>query len=564
MNQTLKLPLMKTRLLLFMFLAFNYANAQVTFSENFDAAGIPTGWTYNGFSKTTSLPCSGTSSVTATYDASPSNYEHSIHTPNYVSNGDNISFSFDYKLFRTNPDFGIQAFIDVYYAINNGSFNLIQTFSTNTTTCTNYSVLLPSSYFPAGANVKFAVGVRRSTGYFTASLDNFVAISTTPTVPEILSISATGITSNSAVINYSLDANDQATTSVVKYGFSAASLTNQTIGFSATGNTLVNGTANLIGLSPNTVYFYTIEATNSFGTATSTVRNFTTSSVPEIIAEYRFDNSLMNVSNNSTFSAPGVTNPLYTTNRFGIANSALVTSSSSLYRDDITNLPVFNQSRTISLWIRPLSVNADNIIFTYGVASGNNVYGASFNASNIYNFTYSSNLAFANATTANNWKHIVYTYEQSTGVAKIYVDGVLGNQGTYTSWNTGNNINFFLGNSFGSTTGAFNGAIDDLKIYNYALNATEVSSLYTNNTLTSENFNLNNLEVKLYPNPVRDILNIEIENDIQSIEIYNIQGQKVLSSNQKQINVSDLATGMYMVRIQDIDDNIATKKIVIK
>ena len=83
-------------------------------------------------------------------------------------------------------------------------------------------------------------------------------------------------------------------------------------------------------------------------------------------------------------------------------------------------------------------------------------------------------------------------------------------------------------------------------------------------TLTSQNFSQNNLEVKLYPNPVNDVLNIETALELQSVEIYNIQGQKVLSSNQKEINVSDLASGMYMVRIQDTDNNIATKKIVIK
>lgn len=111
----------------------------------------------------------------------------------------------------------------------------------------------------------------------------------------------------------------------------------------------------------------------------------------------------------------------------------------------------------------------------------------------------------------------------------------------------------------------FNGAIDDLKIFNNALDGSQILELYNTNTvLSSQDFNDNNLQASLYPNPVRDILNIEIENDIQSIEIYNIQGQKVLSSNQKQLNVSDLATGMYMVRIQDIDNNIATKKIVIK
>jgi hypothetical protein len=89
---------------------------------------------------------------------------------------------------------------------------------------------------------------------------------------------------------------------------------------------------------------------------------------------------------------------------------------------------------------------------------------------------------------------------------------------------------------------------------------TNICSIY----FTSNNFTQRVLEVKLYPNPVRHILNIEIENDIQSIEIYNIQGQKVLYSNQKQINVSNLAAGIYMVRIQDTENNIATKKVVIK
>lgn len=71
-------------------------------------------------------------------------------------------------------------------------------------------------------------------------------------------------------------------------------------------------------------------------------------------------------------------------------------------------------------------------------------------------------------------------------------------------------------------------------------------------------------EITIYPNPVNNVLNIETELKLQSVEIYNTQGQKVLSSNQKQINVSNLATGIYIVRIQDVDNKIATEKIVIK
>ena len=86
----------------------------------------------------------------------------------------------------------------------------------------------------------------------------------------------------------------------------------------------------------------------------------------------------------------------------------------------------------------------------------------------------------------------------------------------------------------------------------------------TTGSLSTVDFNQNNLDVALYPNPVNDLLNIETVLELQSVEIYNIQGQKVLSSNQKQINVSNLAAGMYMVRIQDADNNIATKKVIIK
>jgi alpha-tubulin suppressor-like RCC1 family protein len=71
-------------------------------------------------------------------------------------------------------------------------------------------------------------------------------------------------------------------------------------------------------------------------------------------------------------------------------------------------------------------------------------------------------------------------------------------------------------------------------------------------------------DFKLFPNPVNDLLNIETALELKSVEIFNIHGQKVLTSNKKQINVSDLAAGIYLVRIEDVEKNIATKKIIIE
>jgi hypothetical protein len=106
------------------------------------------------------------------------------------------------------------------------------------------------------------------------------------------------------------------------------------------------------------------------------------------------------------------------------------------------------------------------------------------------------------------------------------------------------------------------GDIDDIQIYSGALSDAQVANLYTNNTLSSSDFSQNNLKAILYPNPVRDMLNIEIENEIKSVEIYNIQGQKVITSISNSVEVASLNSGIYMVRVEDVNGAIATQKLV--
>ena len=82
--------------------------------------------------------------------------------------------------------------------------------------------------------------------------------------------------------------------------------------------------------------------------------------------------------------------------------------------------------------------------------------------------------------------------------------------------------------------------------------------------LSSEDFNSNNLKAKIYPNPVKDILNIHIENEIKSVEIYSLQGQRVLTSSNKNVNVSSLLKGIYLVRIEDENSDVATQKLIVE
>ena len=80
--------------------------------------------------------------------------------------------------------------------------------------------------------------------------------------------------------------------------------------------------------------------------------------------------------------------------------------------------------------------------------------------------------------------------------------------------------------------------------YNSTLNSSEVVK---KNTLT------------LFPNPVKDILNIASTQEIISSEIYDNLGKLVLKSSQKSIKVEDLPIGTYYIKIQTQDQTFYEK-----
>ena len=66
--------------------------------------------------------------------------------------------------------------------------------------------------------------------------------------------------------------------------------------------------------------------------------------------------------------------------------------------------------------------------------------------------------------------------------------------------------------------------------------------------------------VSLYPNPVKDRLTVKAEN-LQSVEVFNLVGQLVMTSDQPIVNMNDLNQGVYFVRVM-ADGNIVTKRVV--
>jgi aminopeptidase YwaD len=78
---------------------------------------------------------------------------------------------------------------------------------------------------------------------------------------------------------------------------------------------------------------------------------------------------------------------------------------------------------------------------------------------------------------------------------------------------------------------------------------------------------MNDDDIRIYPNPANDFINIEIENGkekAKSIEIINDLGVTVINSKFKnKIDVSSLSSGLYLIRI-NFEDYIHTEKVIIE
>ncbi len=84
------------------------------------------------------------------------------------------------------------------------------------------------------------------------------------------------------------------------------------------------------------------------------------------------------------------------------------------------------------------------------------------------------------------------------------------------------------------------------------------------NDNTARKTQLNNQEIKLYPNPATNLLNIELEHNAL-IEVFNIVGQKVHTQEGihglNELNIATLDKGSYVVRMTTADNQVTRKFI---
>lgn len=117
----------------------------------------------------------------------------------------------------------------------------------------------------------------------------------------------------------------------------------------------------------------------------------------------------------------------------------------------------------------------------------------------------------------------------------------------------------------------FDGAIDELRIYNRPLTGEEVKSLYDDaSSVTSVNpVEKGSSKIEVYPNPARGKLNYDIsrlDKEVQNFEMTDLSGKVAISrksvSEKDQLDISHLPSGAYFLNFYH-NRGIYRKKVVI-
>ena len=126
-----------------------------------------------------------------------------------------------------------------------------------------------------------------------------------------------------------------------------------------------------------------------------------------------------------------------------------------------------------------------------------------------------------------------------------------------------------IGSDLGMSFVGFNFALGGWTELLCAFNGSE--QLYQNsnyNTCYMCNLNIDeadNTSISVYPNPVTDKIHISNEQKlpVSSIMIYDISGRLIKSCPQgtTEIDMSDVSTGVYIIRIS-VEDKVITHKII--
>lgn len=320
-------------------------------------------------------------------------------------------------------------------------------------------------------------------------------------------------------------------------------------------------------------YFYTVKATDKLLNRSiySNEVSATATGSKDLVTRLQFEGNKMDSTVNLNHSALyGATS--YVTGKVG--SQAISLNGSTAFVQLPANVTNYKEI-TIATWVYWRGATGWQRIFDFGNDQTQYMFLTPNTGVGQLRFTIKNGGAEqqlnSTALAIGRWNHVAITLS-ATG-ARMYVNGVLATESSAVTISPQDfkPVLNYIGRSQFSTDPLFNGNIDDFRVYNYALSATEVGQI--SGLLSDDKSGIsyaNNLN--LYPVPAKDILNVSYSskstNQLSTLSLYDTYGKLILSKhvdadNQAQLDVSSFPTGMYMLKLTNSEESLM-KKVLIK
>jgi len=362
-----------------------------------------------------------------------------------------------------------------------------------------------------------------------------------------------------------------------------------------------NPSYQVTGLSSAVNYYWRIDAVNDKGTTTGDVWSFR-ALTPSLVGHWPFKETASQgeqIADITSYANLGTLDIAFDNANVrvaGKANNAIdfATSASDKIMVRIPNQDhlLFDKSSfTISFWMKaapallPGSSTTSMYVLCKGSFTKNTTTGATGRRYNIeikgglLRFAIDDDKTKKEVTTAaakyftDDWVNVVIMRDVLAHKMRIYTNGVFSAE-LDESAVTGisEETDLIIGNigelelASGTAPAPYKGQFDELQIFNYPLNATEVLGLFNQEFLSTEKFSLNKNAGIVYPNPVKDQIFINIPDPASSYAtatLSDMTGKIILKEKITSdgnglfaLNISNRKiAGMYVLNISSEDLN---------
>jgi hypothetical protein len=245
------------------------------------------------------------------------------------------------------------------------------------------------------------------------------------------------------------------------------------------------------GLAEGTTYYWRIDEVNNAGTTTGSLWSFVTESIaPAVVAYWPLDRGLGSLAEDASGNKNyGYLKNMATANWIdGFVGKALEFNGVDNYVEvrDNASLDFNIRGFTLSFWLKQ---SADDILASWFSKREFNdqQWGAGFEV--YQSETGQVRLIVADdaresvvetptaAFVTGDWVHVVAVRDRAANTLRLYANAELQSVADDSTWNIANNEVLYIGTNAGLTN-FYKGFMDDIKIYNYALDSLAITKLY--------------------------------------------------------------------------------------